>query len=308
MSMTPHRRFDMTAALACIATLACWSSAPIFIEYLTSSVDVWTQNLLRYAAACLFWLPLLLLDARAGRLTKSVFKRALLPAIPSVVMQTLWGAGFYYMEPAFVSLLAASALLWAVVFSVVFFRDERRLLTGVRFWLALALSMLGLVGVLVNKHGFAERYTIIGIVLILAYGFVWGLYTVAVKVAFKDIDSRTGFSVVTIYAVAGLAVLAAAFGRPSMCLAMSAAGWLSAIVSGIVAIALGHVLFYISIRRIGTTIPSLVQLSHPFVVLALSYAIYGESFTIPQILFGLVLLGGSALAISQQAPRESQSP
>src|SRR5512137_212108 len=81
---TDDVRFDTLAAMACLATLACWSSAPIFIKYLTGYVDAFTQNFLRYGAACLFWLPLLIRDARAGRVTRAVFVAALLPAAPNI--------------------------------------------------------------------------------------------------------------------------------------------------------------------------------------------------------------------------------
>jgi drug/metabolite transporter (DMT)-like permease len=65
-------------------------------------------------------------------------------------------------------------------------------------------------------------------------------------------------------------------------------------------IALGHVLYYIAIQRIGATIPSLVILTQPFIVLVMSYFIYGESLNLPQLLFGTALISGSALALWAQ--------
>jgi drug/metabolite transporter (DMT)-like permease len=59
-------------------------------------------------------------------------------------------------------------------------------------------------------------------------------------------------------------------------------------------------LYYSAIKRIGATIPSLVLLATPFIVLAASSVIFGERLSGSQIVFGLVLLAGAALAIWTQ--------
>ena len=285
------------AALSCLGTLICWSSAPIFIKYLTGYLDLWTQNLLRYVAACLFWLPFLLAEARAGKLPRIVWKRALLPFIPNIITQNLWAAAFYYINPVFASLLSMTAFLWVIILSVIFFADERGLLGKRLFRLSIRLSIAGLAGVMFFHPAFTHSYTIIGIAIILLYGFIWGLYAVAVKVSFRGIDSRIGFSVVSIYTVIALFILTFFMGRPGKCLEMPVSGWASVIISGITGIALGHVLYYVSIRRLGSTTPSLVQLAQPFIVVVISYFIFGESLNVLQWVFGIVLVAGSALAI-----------
>lgn len=290
----------MPAILSCIGTLICWSSAPLFIEYLTCHLDLWTQNLLRYAAACLFWLPFLIADARAGRLSKTVWKLALLPFIPNIVMQTLWAAAFYYIDPGFASLLSMTAFLWVIILSIIFFAEERRLLGNRLFRLSILLSVVGLAGVTLFHPAFMQSYTKIGIAIVLLYGLVWGFYGVAVKIAFRDIDSRTGFSVVSVYTVAGLFVLTLFMGEPQRCLEMPFVGWAATVVSGIVGIALGHVLYYTSIRRLGSTTPSLVQLAQPFVVAVISYFVFSEALNPLQWVFGIVLIAGSASAIAAE--------
>jgi uncharacterized membrane protein len=49
----------------------------------------------------------------------------------------------------------------------------------------------------------------------LACAFMWTLYTVAIKVSFKQTDSRIGFSIMSICTVAGLCVLALVFDAPA---------------------------------------------------------------------------------------------
>jgi drug/metabolite transporter (DMT)-like permease len=294
------RKFDIQATVAVIAGLVLWTAGPIVIRYLAGFIDLWTQNMLRYLAACLFWLPFLLFVIRDGRFERRVFQAALIPAIANIVMQSLWAGAFYYIEPAFMNLLAKSSVIWIAGFSMLFFAEERGLLRSGRFWLGIALSVLGVIGVLVFEEGFAANRTLTGVVLVFLWSLSWAVYTVTVKIAFKDVDSRVGFSVVSFYTVLGLCVLGFVFGQPSRCLEMPKILWLYIVVSGILCIAIGHVLYYFSIKRIGATIPALVLLASPFTVLAVSHFVFAEILSLVQILFGLVLLAGAGVSIWAQ--------
>ena len=297
MNKPTPRLLTSLGAMACIGTLLCWSSAPLFIKYLTDYLDLWTQNLLRYGAACLFWLPVLLIAAKKGQLPKMVWKRALLPFIPNIIGQSLWAAAFYYIDPGFASLLSMTAFLWVIILSVIFFADERQHLSNRLFRLSIILSLVGLLGVMFFHPAFTHSYTITGIVIVMMYGVIWGSYAIAVKVSFRGISSRIGFSVVSIYTVIALGILTMFMGHPAKCLELSFNGWSAVIISGITGIALGHVLYYISLRRLGATTPSLVQLAQPFIVVVISYFVFGEKMSFMQIVFGVVLVAGAALAI-----------
>ena len=197
-------------------------------------------------------------------------------------------------------LLTKTNIVWIAAFSFILFAEERALIKSKRFWVGLALSVIGVVGVMYYKEDFAATQTIIGIIIALATAFMWALYTIAAKIAFKDIDSLHGFSVTSIYTVAGLCVLALLFGNVQECLTMGAWRWACVVISGVTAISLGHVLYYAAIKRIGATIPSLVILSQPFMVLAISNIVFGESLNAIQLLFGVALLIGSGLALWAQ--------
>jgi len=297
---TKIRKFDATATLACLGALCFWALGPNFIKYLTRYMDAWTQNLLRYFVACLFWLPFLALSVRRKRFDKRIWRRALLPAAANIVMQSLWAAAFYYIDPAFMVLLTKTTIVWIAGFSLVFFPEERTLAKSRRFWLGLGLCVVGVVGVLYFKDDFAARGTMVGVVIGLAAAFMWGVYTVTVRMAFRDIDSRTGFSVISIYTVVGLAGFALAFGKLGDCLNMGVKPWAVVVGSAVMCIALAHVLYYAAMRRIGATIPALVILAQPFAVLAISYVVFGESLNVLQLVFGAALLVGAGLAVWAQ--------
>jgi drug/metabolite transporter (DMT)-like permease len=308
MNTANTKKFDFTATFACLGTLSFWAIGPIFIKYLTGYIDSWTQNLLRYSTACLFWLPFLLFAIRKKRFETKTWRKALLPAVPNIIMQCLWAGGFYYIGPAFLVLLTKTSIVWVVAFSFILFADERPLIRSKRFWLGLALSAIGVVGVMYYKDDFATTRTLIGIIIALTAAFAWALYIISAKIAFKDIDSHYGFSVISIYTVVGLFVLALLFGNVQECVTMGAWRWACVVISGITAISLGHVLYYVAIKRIGATIPALVILSQPFIVLAISKIVFGESLNAIQLFFGVVLLIGSALAIWAQQHLKNNGP
>lgn len=294
------RRFNTPATLACVGALLLWSTGPNFIKYFSGFIDSWTQNLLRYSAACLFWMPFLLISIKKNQIDKRVWRKALLPAGANIVMQSLWVRALYYIDPAFMNLLVKSSVIWIAGFSIMFFAEERALIKSKRFWVGLGLSMVGVVGVLFYKEDFGTHKTLTGIIITLAASFMWGLYTVTAKMAFKDIDSRSGFSVICIYTVVGLCGLAFIFGKPSECLNMSALPWAYIVISGVVCIGITHVLYYASMKRLGATIPTLILLSSPFTVLAISHIVFGESLNATQWLFGVILLVGGGFAVWAQ--------
>lgn len=309
MNPKRYKKFDITATFTCLGALFFWSLGPIFIKYLTGYLDSWTQNLLRYSVACLFWLPFLVLSIKTKRLDNKVWRRALVPAMANILMQSLWAAAFYYIDPAFMVLQTKTNIIWITGFSFIFFSDERVLAKSRSFWIGLSLSVFGLVGVMYHKVDLAETRIIIGIIITQAFAFMWGVYTLSVKIAFRDIDSRCGFSVISIYTVAGLAVSALLFGKVETAAKMGAWQWACVVISGITAIALAHTLYYAAIRRMGATIPALVILAQPFTVLAISNVVFKESMNKFQLFFGIVLLIGSALAIwTQQSLKRNGQP
>ncbi len=196
-------------------------------------LDSWTQNLLRYAVACLFWLPFLFFSIRKRQFDNATWRRAIVPALANVIMQSLYAAAFYYIGPAFMVLLAKTSIIWVAGFSLIFFAEERALARSKRFWLGLSLSVLGAVGVLCFKKDFAAVGTITGVVLTLAQAFMWAVYTVSVRIAFRDTDSRSGFSVISIYTVAGLFVFAMLFGRVGDFVKLGIGQWAAVVISGV---------------------------------------------------------------------------
>jgi len=290
----------MAATAACLGALCSWSIGPLFIKYLTGHIDSWSQNALRYSVACCFWLPFLLYRLRRGTFDSRTWTRALGPAAANLIMQSLWAKAFYYGSPAFLVLLSKTSVLWVTAFSLLCFRDERPLARSGRFWAGLVLSLGGLFGVLYFRGDFQATGTATGIIIVLVGAVLWGIYAVSIKMAFREIDSRSGFSVISLYTTVGLWGAALAFGEPASALTIGLGPWAGIVISGITAIALGHVFFYSAIRRIGATIPMLVILAQPAVVFSVSSVVFDERLNSLQWPFGGMLLVGAALSVWAQ--------
>ena len=294
------RKIDITATTESLGTLLFWTLGPVFITYLAGHIDSYTQNFLRYLTACIFLLPFLILSIRKKQFDKSIWLKAIFPAVANLTMQSLYASAFYYISPAFMVLLMKSSIVWTALFSLVFFLDERPLVKSKRFWSGMLFSVAGVIGVMYFKKDFAQVKTITGISLAFGASLAFAVYAISAKIAFKKTDSRQAFAVTSIYMTLGLAFLAFAFGNVKESLSLNTWQWACVVISAITGIAFGHTLYYAAMRRIGVTIPSLILLAQPFCVLAISHFVFKESMNIPQLLSGGVLLTGSAIAIWAQ--------
>ena len=295
------------AGTTCLGALLLWSLGPIFIKQLSGYLDSWTQNALRYSIAFLFWLPFLLLSIRKRRFDAQILRRAVAPSIANVLLQSCWAASFYYMNPALAVLLSKTSVLWIMAFSLVFLPQERTLLKRKRLWLSLVLSVIGVSGVLWGKEDFSTSGSLRGIVLILACACFWGLYTVSIRISFRKTNSHLGFSIVSLYTSLGLWLGALCAGQIRTCLHIGWRVWTLVVLSAITSIALAHVCYYGAIRRLGPTIPALVILVQPFLILLMSRFFFDEHLNIYQLIFGVVLISGAACAIWAQKDMANRS-
>jgi drug/metabolite transporter (DMT)-like permease len=206
------------------------------------------------------------------------------------------------------SLLAKTSLIWIMFFAMIMFPDERRLLRNRFFWAGVPLCVIGAVGVMGLREGFSVGGTAVGIVLALACALSWGAYTVSARYFLSGVDSVTAFAVLAVYTTVALVVLSVLFGDPLQGLQMPAPGWAGIFASGFLGIAVGHVFYYVAIKRIGATISALFLLITPLGVYAVSARAFGETMTLSQWMFGLVLLCGAALVLwSQKSVRATSS-
>jgi len=292
-----------------IGTLLCWSSTPIWIKHFTGYFDPFSQNVFRYTFALLFWLPFLMLRQLTGRVPRSVWRLALVPAMANTVMQTFWAWSLYYLDPGVMALLARTGVIWSTLLPMVVFADERFLARSKRFWCGLSCGLVGAVGVLAFKPGFVAglvgldagvRVTLIGAAMVTTATALWSVYAVTVRLRMQGTDPRTAFAVIAMETTVGLAIIACLFGRPAVVVTVPFRVIVLVALSGWICIALAHVCYYTAIQRIGVAVPTAVLQLTPFAVLTLSHFIYQERFTTGQLCSGVVLVLGAGMALWAQ--------
>jgi drug/metabolite transporter (DMT)-like permease len=295
-----NRKFYLAGTIFTILSLFSGVPGPLIIKYIAPYMDFWTQNFLRYVAAVLTMLPLVLFSSERSIYSKNLWRKALIIAVINIFMQCCWGSAFYYINPAFVTLLSKSSVLWTVSIALIFFIDERPLLKSPAFWVSFVIVIIGIIGVTFFKQDFSTKASAIGIILTLGFAISWAVYTILIKVLLKNEDSTASFTAVSVYTAIGLGILAFAFGKPSQCTGFSPFVWFLLILSSLTSITTSHITFYASIKRIGSTIPTLVVLAQPFLVLLVSGPLFGERLVGMQWFFGILLIVGAALAIKAQ--------
>ena len=233
MKENQSHKFDNTATAAMLGALFLMTVAPIFIKYLTGYFDSWSQNFYRYIFAMLFWLPLLITSIRKKTFNNKIWLKAILPSVFLIMAQTTGVASLYYINPGFGGFISKSSVIWIMLLSIILFPDERGLIKNKLFQMGFVLCVAGLIGVTLTKEDFRMRATFLGIVLVLLFSFIWAFYTTSIRLCLNKIDSRAAFSVISIYALAGLGLAAFLFGKPLSNLPTTILPWATVVISGI---------------------------------------------------------------------------
>jgi len=296
-----------------MVALLCWVTMPLFIKYFTRFFDQYTQNGLRFSVAAALWVPALIWKSRQGRLDKRLWYDAAIPAILMIGGQTFWAWSMYYLDPGLVSFVVQISVLWAVIFGMGFFRDERALLRSAPFWMALVLGCAGYLMLVLGGPQRAVRASWIGVGLVTACAMLWALQSAAVRWRLGRHATLPAFAVVALYSAVGLDLLMLRFGRLSD---VSEAGPLLLVIvaaSAVVGIGIANVFWYAGIKRLGVTVSSGLLLAWPFLTALLSVVFGREWLSVVQWFGGGLLVAGAGLLLwaqrtMSQAPTDLAEP
>ena len=152
------------------------------------------------------------------------------------------------------------------------------------------------------------KTTPVGFALILGTAICWGAYAVSVRRFLGGYPLRLAFGVTSLYTTAGLVALAAVFGKVHQLLVLAPAEWTLLVVSAMLGIAFGHVLYYRAIHGIGPVVTNGITLIGPLFTYLLAALFLGERLSPIQLLGGLaVIAGGYALVRAKAQLRRAES-
>ncbi len=279
-----------------------------------TKVDPWTLNGLRYGISALFWLPFLLpfrrkymyaevRESDGTTVRRSLWRDALLPASVNSVSQAAYGLSFLYISASTVGFSLRLSIIPTIFFGYIFLREERQLLKTIGFWGGTLLSFVGLIGIFQDEMiqvGSGDNDWLHGGGALALTMIFWGAYSVAVQKKTKIYSAFQSFAVISLYTAIVLVIGALIFGDLASLSLISAECWREIVVSALIGIALGHVLYYYAIAALGSIVASSILLLSPIVTKSLAMIFLGEPIGWRSCLGGAVLLlGGFAIMLAQ---------
>jgi drug/metabolite transporter (DMT)-like permease len=313
-----------------LMTLLGWASVPLFITYLSSSVDVWTQNGWRYAISALLWAPVLILGRIKRTLPAGLWKAALVPAVANALGQTLFTLAYYHVDAATATFGLRMQIVFLAVGAYLMFPSERALLRTPQAWLGIALVLGGITLTIFQRSaepihsaagtggaaGLGGQSATLGVIAAIASGLLFAVYGLAVRRNMHGFHPVTAFAAISQLTAAicvafmiGFAghYVEAAEGTKTFVhdggasvFHLSAFGMLMMALSSIIGIALGHVFYYISIARLGVAVTSGVIQLQPFCLAAMLYVFQGKALTTGQWIGGTIAVCGAVLLLHTQ--------
>lgn len=294
------RPFELIGSLALVGTSVCWALIPVFLKELTNHVDAFVANGIRYPFAAMLYWPILIWAWKRGRLDRNLLRRAVVPALFSFAGQILWALAPYYLEASLIGFLVKASILWAVAGAMLLFPEERPLMSSPKFYLGLLLAVTGFVALVRADESLEVSTDVVGLCIILACSIFFGLYGVAVRHSLRGVNPALAFGVVAQFVAIGCIVLMFSFGEVADIPGLDATAWALLLGSACIGIGLSHVLYYVSLFRLGAAISTSAHMASPFFTLYLAYLFLGESMSVAQGVAGAVLIVGGLLIVLAQ--------
>ncbi len=301
MAHASHR--TATGTLTVTLTLLAWTSIPLFIRFFAESIDAWTSNGWRYGFSALLWAPLLVIGYFSGRLPRGLWRAALVPSIVNSFAQVCFTYAHYKIDPGLLTFGLRSHMFFAALGAYILFAAERPVIRSFRYLFGMVVLTAGTAGaVLLGREPITGAHAQ-GILLSIVSGGFFAAYALAVRRYMSGMSSVVAFAAISQYTAAAMVVLMLLIGHRGGlgALELPAGEFVLLLVSAVVGIAIGHVLYYMSIARLGVAVSSGVLQLHPFTVAVASYFIFRETLTAAQWLGGLIAVAGAVLMLSVQA-------
>jgi drug/metabolite transporter (DMT)-like permease len=301
--MQQSSRRSATGTLTVILTLVGWSSVPLFLRYFADSIDAWTSNGWRYGVSALMWAPVLIIVAWRRKLPPGLWRAAIVPSIINSTSQVIFCYAHYKIDPGLLSFGLRSQMIFAAVGAYLMFAIERPVIRSPMYLAGVVAVMAGTAGAVLLGDVPVTGAHALGIAMALTSGALFACYALAVRKYMNGFNSVIAFAAISQYTAAAMVALMLLIGRRGGLEALDMGGrdFVLLLISAVIGIALGHVLYYMSINRLGVAVSSGVLQLHPFTTGVASYFIFREMLTGAQWISGCVAVGGAVLMLGVQA-------
>ena len=296
----PHGR--ASGAVLILVTLLSWAAVPLFLRVLSRDwdLDPFSANMWRYTISAVFWLPFLIYARRKGNLPNKLMALAIVPVLFNIVGQSFFAWGPKLLDPGFFSFVFRVQVVFVTLGAYLLFPSERHVLRSPRYWLGLGAVVLGSVGLILLADRTMGQVTTVGVLVALASGVMFAGYGLAVRYYVSDYSPILAFGVICQFTAIGVIIAGLIFGERfgARALEFSPWQWFILIASAFVGIAISHVTYYASLRRLGVSVSAGIIQLQPVFTAAGSMWLFGEQLNASQWLCGLFGVGGALLMLS----------
>ena len=290
-----------------VLTLVGWSVTPLFIKHFSEPgtpgyIDAWTSNGWRYGFSALLWAPLLVAGFVRKKLPPKLFVAALIPGAINSISQVAFTWAHYKIDPGLLTFGLRAQMVVVAFGAAIMFPIERMAIRKPSFLAGLGLVVLGTAGTIAFDDGFGSSANTVGVLLALGAGAGFACYALAVRKCMVGINSMYAFAAISQYTAGSMIVLMLIFGERSgaMVFEMPRAQVMWLLLSSVIGIGAGHVLYYISIARLGVAVSAGVIQLQPFVVAILSYIWFGDVLKWNQWVTGGMAVTGAVTMLAVQ--------
>jgi drug/metabolite transporter (DMT)-like permease len=167
-------------------------------------------------------------------------------------------------------------------------------------WTGIAISIVGLVYLLMPG---LSAPPVLGTVLMILSGISWGVYSLLGKRESNPTLSTSRNFLFCLPGVVVLGLITAGKAAQHGDVHLTSDGIVLAVISGAVASGMGYVLWYLTVRRITTTVASVCQLVVPVFAAIGGILFLDESLSLRLIFSSVLIVGGIVITtVSRKAP------
>ena len=200
-----------------------------------------------------------------------------------------------FIDPGMASVLSQTGTVWAVLFGLVWLKEE---LNRLQIFGGL-LAVGGII--LVNYQ--AGDYVQIGSLLVLVSSALYALHAALTKKFSEDIDLTNFFFARLAFSTA--AIILFSFLNHSLALPQGKA-WPFILLAGTVDVTISRALYYIALRRLKLTVHTIILTLSPVMAILLSVLLFDSKITTRQAIGGVIVLTG-VLLVAYWRTREKPS-
>lgn len=309
---TPQRHARWSARAAIALALACvgWSLAPVFIRLCSADFDPMTQSFARYLSGSAMLVAICLGHWRAEFLALLRDPRKLAGiSMLNIVMQYIWTVGCYGTPATTAQLIVKLNIVFVIALAYVLYREERAVIRDPRYLFGTAISMAGLVFVLMKDARSLVPVFDRATTLLVLMSVCWAVYVVWGKHLAWAIHPVPMFAVMSVHTMIGLGVLSFAFGEPAHMIAVPGRVWVIVFISGCVSIGIAHPAFQYAQRELGSALSTSANLINPLFTFLFSLVLLPGEHMLPQQWAGAAfLMAGMALVLVASQRHQTPTP